>query len=98
MERYILTTFEQAEGVGLLPLLEQRVLADIWHITLDHSCLEQPVNQAMLNDVSQWLDSQDWEQLQPKLSHLANVLEPLLVLSETPQQEEPNNKDEGETL
>ena len=50
-----------------------------------------------MQEVSQWLDSQDWELLQPKLSHLPNVLEPLLVLPETQQQEEPGKEDEGET-
>ena len=81
----------------MLPPLEQKVLADIWHITLDHSCLDLTESQDKMQEVSQWLESQDWEGLQPKLSHLANVLEPLLVLPETPQPEEPNKEDEGET-
>ena len=49
----ILTAIEQAEGVGLLPPLEQQVLADIWHITLDHSCLDRTVHQGKMQDVSQ---------------------------------------------
>ena len=54
---------EQADGVGLLPPLEQKVLVDTWHITLDHSCLDPMGNQDKMPAVSQWLESQEWERL-----------------------------------
>ena len=92
-----MNAIEQAQGVGSLPSLEQKVLADIWHITLDHSCLDLAESQAKLPAVTHWLQSQEWERLQPQLSHLANAVEPLLVLTETPQTEEPSADDEGET-
>ena len=92
-----LTAIEQAQGVDSLPPLEQKVLADIWHITLDHSCLDPTEGQAKMPAVTHWLESQDWERLQPQLSHLAHTVEPLLVLTETPQTAEHSATDEGET-
>ena len=71
-----------------------KVIADLWHITTEHSCREQLPTPSQLEPLQQWLHSADLMKLQTLLSCLTNDIEPLLVLKKVPSPEASVSSDE----
>ena len=72
-----------------------KVIADLWHITTDHSCRDKAPTPAQLEPLHTWLHTADLMMLQTLLSSLANDIEPLLVMKNLPPPTASVSSDEG---